>query len=101
MAHTVALFSVATTSFVAGIYLFPISYIDDREFPGVDGGTPGPFGYVYLPRFLAVRCVSDASVLVNQWLVDGLLVSPTLNSATQVLNLGCFHSCIVATSFMA
>ena len=74
VAHTVALFSIATISVATGLYVLSASYIDGREFPGARGLTPGPFGYELLPKFTAISIVSNSVVQVNQWLVDGLLV---------------------------
>ena len=100
VAHTVALFSVMTAGSAIGLFLLPVGYINGREFPGLGGIASGPLGYLALPKFVMVSGISDAAIQVNQWLVDGFLVSPMLNSATWVLNLSCFHSCIAAMSFM-
>ena len=100
-AHTVALFLVTSTSVALSLYGLEESYINGREYPGGDGIPPGPYGYQYLPQFLVVRFMSDSAVQMNQWLVDGLLVSSTPNSATRIPNLGCLYSYIVATSFTA
>ena len=96
---TVALISVATASFVMGLWFQPIAYINNREFPGGDLEAPGPMGYMWLRKWTTMATISNAAYQVNQWLVDGLLVSPMQDSATQVLNLSCFYSCLVATSF--
>lgn len=104
VAHTVALFSIETISVAIGLYELSASYIDGREFPGTRGlRTPGPFGYELLPKFTAISIVSTSVVQVNQWLFDGLLVSSALEIATQgsMFNLGCFSSCIAATSYTA
>ena len=101
LAHTVALFLVTSTSVALTLYGLEESYINGREYTGGDGIPPGPYGYQYLPEFVAVRFVTDSAVQMNQWLVDGLLVSSTPNSATRISNLGCLYSCIVATSFTA
>ena len=99
--HTVALFLVTTTSVALSLYTLAVSYINDREFPGGDGIPPGPFGYPDLPKFTVINAVAFAAIQVNQWLVDGLLVSFMLNSATKTFNFSCFSSYIVATLFTA
>ena len=101
MGSTVALMSVATMSFVMGLWIFPVAFINNREFPGGGLLSPGPVEYMWLLKWTTMATISDAGYQVNQWLVDGLLVSPMLDSATQVLNLSCFYSCLVATSFTA
>ena len=78
-AHTVALFSVATTGFVIGFFFFSVAYINARDFSGVDDLPSGPTGYMMLPKFIVVASISDSTIQVNQWLVDGLLVSSMLN----------------------
>ena len=82
LAHTLALFLTSTVAVATGLYILPLSYINAREFPGGNGVPPGPYGYQWLPKFLAITIISDSAVQVNQWLVDGLLVSSVLNSAT-------------------
>ena len=100
IAHTVAMFSVATIPLAIVLFVLSAAYINGREFVDTDGVPLGPLGYLSLPKFYVAGIVTDSGVEVNQWLADGLLVSPTLNSATQVPNVSRFHSCIVATSFM-
>ena len=50
-------------------------YINVREFPGVEGVLlPGPIGYP-MPAV-----VPGLMFLLNNWMVDGLLVSPSLDA---------------------
>ena len=100
-AHTVAMFCVVTMSVAVGLYPLPVSYINNREFPGNDDAPPGPYGYGFLPKFTPVTVAANSAIQVNQWLVDGLLVRLMLNSTIPVSNLGRFNSSIVATSSMA
>ena len=93
----VALMSVATMSFVMGLWFLSVGYINNRGFPGGGLELPGPLGYMWLSKFTTFAVIANSGYQVNQWLVDGLLVSPMLDSATQVLNLSCFYSCLVAT----
>ena len=99
VAHTVALFANATVSIAIGYYILSESYINDREFPGGDGLPPGPTGYWWIPKFVPLVTVASSVIQLNQWLVDGLLVSSTPNSAAQVFNLSHFPSYTVVTSF--
>ena len=73
-AHTIALFSVATMALAMGFFLLLVAYIKGREFPGV---SSGPFSYLGLRKFDVVESISGSVIQVNQWLVDGLLVSPS------------------------
>ena len=86
VAHTVAMFSVATMSLAITLFFVPVAYINAREFSGTDDLVSGPVGYMFLPKFVMVASISNSAVPMNQWLVDGLLASPMLNSATEVLN---------------
>ena len=88
VAHTVALFFFLTIPF--GIYFnyLSIDYINNREFPGNDEFPPGPLGYTGLLNLKATTTVFDAMFPLNQWLADGLLVSPILNSVASVYNVG-------------
>ena len=81
-AHTVALFSVATTALAMNFFLLLVAYINGREFRGPSNVYPGPFIYLLRPKFYTVESIAGSANQVNQWLVDGLLVSPMLNSAT-------------------
>ena len=85
VAHTVALFSVATMSLAIDLFFLSVAYIDAREFPGADGLPSGPLGYLVLPKFLVLASISNSVIQVNQWLVDGLLVSPMLKSRPKCL----------------
>lgn len=52
-----------------------ISFIDNREFPGWDGGLPpGPFGYEQLIYNKAISFVPHIMFMLNTWLADGLLL---------------------------
>lgn len=79
VAHVVAMFSIVTVFNVASLSFLPICYIDGREFPG-DGDLtpPGPFGCLYSANG-AFAIVPLVTALLNQWLADGLLVSPVSN----------------------
>ena len=77
VAHTVVLLLVLTISDGIGFDYLPIEYINNREFPGNDESPwPGPIGYDDLLAFNATTTVFYAMFPLNQWLADGLLVSP-------------------------
>ena len=53
-----------------------ISFIDNREFPGVgDTIPPGPLGYQLFIYSKPITIVPNLMFLLNNWLADGLLVS--------------------------
>ena len=98
MAHSAAMFSIVTIYTAINLDLQSISYIDSREFPGVDGAFPsGPIGYQVLIYTKAISLVDTIMFILNNWLADGLLVSSVLGPASQVPNLGRPSSSIVAT----
>lgn len=76
VAHTLVMFSFVTVYVATSLDLQSISYIDNREFPGVDGLIPpGPLGYQLFIYSKAINVVPNLMVLLNNWLADGLLVS--------------------------
>lgn len=80
VAHTVIMFSLYMVATALGLDLQSISYIDDRAFPGNDAIPPGPLTYQLLVTQSEAISITPAVVfLLNQWLADGLLVSPTFN----------------------
>ena len=87
--HIVALFLFLTIPFGIGFYRLSIEYINNREFPGNDIFSPGPTGYNDLLQLNAGTTFANAMFPLNQWLADGLLVSPILSSlAALVHNVG-------------
>jgi hypothetical protein len=80
VAHTVALFSVETIGFAYSLCLLSAGYINNREFPA------GPLVHAVPrrdhPELVVIASIINSTIPVNQWLVDGLLVSPVLNTAT-------------------
>ena len=100
MAHTVALFLFVTIAFGIDLDYLSIEYIDNREFPGNDEFPPGPLGYDDLVTLEVTATVLGAMFPLNQWLADGLLVSPILNSVTSVHNGGRSSSYIGVISFI-
>jgi len=98
VSYTLVMFLVATVLTGMGLNLGSISFIDNREFPGVDGVVaPGPLGYQVLINSSALRIVPSFMFLLNYWLADGLLVGslPNLVPTRSVSNA--LSSSIVAT----
>ena len=100
VAHTIALFLVLTIPI--GIYVnnLWIEYINNREFPGDNKFSPGPIRYSNLLALKAPYPFFCAMFPLNQWLADGLLVSPILNSAASVYNVARSSSYIGVISFI-
>ena len=69
--HTVALFLFLAIPATMDPYITSLQYIDNRNFPDT-----GPIGYNYSANFsVALLAFYIPMFPVNQWLVDGLLVS--------------------------
>ena len=76
VSYTVVMFSLATVNIAMNLHIESISFIDNREFPGVEGVfPPGPNGYLKSVYFKAINVVPNAAFGLNNWLADGLLVS--------------------------
>lgn len=74
VAHTTAMFSFVTIYTATSLDTLSVSYIDNREFPGLDGLLPpGPLDVIYTSG--AIDVVSNVMFVLNGWLADGLLVS--------------------------
>ena len=99
--HTVAMFSFVTVYTATGLDLQSISYIDNREFPGIDGVlSPGPLGYQFLIYSNVINIVPTLMFQFNNWLADGLLVSPvpTPNCTGVQHNFSQLYRCFVIYS---
>ena len=79
-AHTVAMFSFVTIYTATNLDMLSIPFIDNREFPGIGnaGIPPGPVGYQLFIIPGALDMVTKSMIVLNTWLVDGLLVSSML-----------------------
>ena len=76
IAYTTAMFSFVTIFTAMNLDLQSISYIDNREFPGIRGAlVSGPFGYQVFIYSEAINVVPFLMFFLNQWLADGFLVS--------------------------
>lgn len=101
IAYTVVMFSFVTVYTAMSSDILSISFIDNRQFPGVgDTLPPGPVGYEYSIYSKAISLVPNIMFLFNNWLADGLLASLFSRSFTQWPNISCYFSCIVAISSM-
>lgn len=88
------MFSFVTVFIAANLDVQSISYIDNREFLGVEGALPpGPLGYQSFIRPEVLSVIPSIMFLLNYWLADGLLVGSLL-----ILH----HSCLtpVPSSFI-
>ena len=100
VAHTVAMFSLATVYTGMILDVLSVAYIDNRAFPGVgDMIPPGPLGYQLLIFSDAINLVPNLVVILNSWLADGLLVSSVRIQSPKCLTR-IYSSSIVATLFM-
>ena len=74
VSYTVLMFSLATVYTATNLNVQSVSFIDNREFPGVEGVLPpGPLGYLWFNS--RVLCtVPNLMFLLNNWLADGLMV---------------------------
>jgi hypothetical protein len=86
--HAVAIFMTSTIGFVINLDLFSSSFIDRREFHGIEGYHSGPIGYQSFASLNkgAVVYVDRLIFPLAQWLTDGLLVSSASDSVAQVFN---------------
>ena len=79
---TVAMFSFVTVLTAADLEILSTSYIDNREFPGVEGVIPpGPPGYEGFISLDGLGIVPHVMFILCTWLADGLLVGPLFDSA--------------------
>ena len=89
VSYTAVMFSLATVNIAMNFHIQSISYIDDRDFPGVEGELPpGPYGYSESIYLDAVNIVPNAAFSLNNWLADGFLVSSSFDGVfiTEVSN---------------
>lgn len=99
VAYTTAMFAIVTVFTAMNLDIQSISFIDNREFPGIVGILPpGPLGYQFLIYSKVISIVPNIMFLLNNWLADGFLVSPVPNPLAQVSDLDCSSSSIVVTS---
>jgi hypothetical protein len=82
VSYTVAMFVFVTVFTAMNDNIQSISWIDNREFPGVEGVLPpGPLGYQFFIYHNVISIIPNLMFLLNNWLADGLLVGPSFNAA--------------------
>lgn len=100
VAHTTAMFSFVTVYTATTLDTQSISYIDNRQFPGADGWSPGPLGYQFFIYSKPITVVPSTMSVFNQWLADGLLASPVPYPIVQAADIGRSSSSIAVTLFI-
>ena len=79
VSYTAVMFLIVTLSTGVFIDILSICYIDNREFPGVDGvSPPGPYG---CQMSSVLKIIPNLMFLLNNWLADGLLVGRLYGAA--------------------
>ena len=76
VSYTAVMFSIVTILTAINLDFQSISYIDNREYPGINGLIPpGPLGYQQLIVPEAISIIPNVMFALSNWLADGLLVS--------------------------
>ena len=76
VSYAMIMFSAVTVGTTMQACVQSISSIDNREFPGVGGVLPpGPIGYQWIIKPMAISFVQNITFTLNNWLADGFLVS--------------------------
>ena len=82
VSYTVVTFLTVIVGTVMNLGYQSASYVDNRELPGVEGvSPPGPFGYQLFTTSSVPAMITSVSFPLNNWLADGLLVSPPSDAA--------------------
>lgn len=82
VSYTVVIFSFVTIQTTINLYIDSFRYIDNREFPGVEGVFfPGPEGYTDVIYPTALNVTANAMLDLSIWLADCLLVSSSFGAA--------------------
>jgi len=83
VSYTVVMFSVVTVVNATSFDLESVTDIDNRKFPGGQYGSssflPGPTGYSIFINSTALAVAPNLASLLNYWLADALLVSPSFD----------------------
>ena len=75
VSYTAVMFSLVTIGTAMQLDFQSVSYIDNREFPGVEGILPpGPIGYQWLIAPEATGVIQNIAFVLGAWLADGFLV---------------------------
>jgi len=82
VSYTLAMFLFVTVYTAMNLNIESISYIDNREFPGVEGVLPpGPLGYRSFIYSKALSIAPNFMFFLNNWLADAFLVSCLFHTA--------------------
>ena len=82
VSFTVVMFSSATVLTAMNLHVQSISYIDNREYPGVNSPKDvGPYGYFLFIYYKAINVIPNVAYVLNNWLADGFLVSSSFTTA--------------------
>lgn len=74
--YSTVIFGLVTTFTAMNVRLQQLSYIDNREFPGVPNVLPpGPIGWSLFMYSKPLVIVPNACFIIANWMADGLLVS--------------------------
>ena len=81
VSYTTLMFSVVTALTATSLNTRSVTFIDNREFPGVRGAAlSGPLGYQSFIDSKAPGLAADVLFFLNGWLADGLLVSHSFHA---------------------
>jgi len=73
--YTTIMFGLVTIFTAMNIRVQQLSYIDNREFPGVPGVLPpGPIGWSLFMYSKPLVIIPNACFIIANWMADGLLV---------------------------
>jgi len=73
--YTIVMFAIVTVYTGMDLDIQSISFIDNREYPGLgDTIPPGPLGYQLYIYSWPITIVPNLMFLLNNWLADGLLL---------------------------
>ena len=82
ISYTLVMFSFVTVYTGLNLNIESVSYIDNRDFPGVDGMVPpGPLGYRTFIYADALSITPNVMFFLNNWLADAFLVSSLFDIA--------------------
>ena len=82
VSYTVVTFLIVTVGTAMNLDYQSASYVDNRDFPGVEGvSPPGPLAYQMSAPSNVLAIIINVSFPLNNWLADGLLVSPPSDAA--------------------
>jgi hypothetical protein len=82
ISYTAVTFSFATVCTAMQLNDQSFSFIDNREFPGIEGVLPpGSLGYQSFIYSEVLTIIPTLMFVLNNWLADGFLVSSLFDAA--------------------